>query len=59
MAAILELDENLNKFYKKFEAAPAEERGVPAKKSVPDYFLWFVIFCNIFLHSKIRVIDRK
>jgi len=39
VAAILELDENLNKFYKKFEAAPAEERGVPAKKSVPDYFL--------------------
>jgi serine/threonine-protein phosphatase 4 catalytic subunit len=39
VAAILELDENLNRFYKKFEAAPSEERGVPAKKSVPDYFL--------------------
>jgi serine/threonine-protein phosphatase 4 catalytic subunit len=39
VAAILELDENLNRFYKKFEAAPPDERGVPAKKSVPDYFL--------------------
>ena len=39
VAAILELDENLNRFYKKFEAAPSDERGVPAKKSVPDYFL--------------------
>ena len=39
VAAILELDENLNRFYKKFEAAPHDERGVPAKKSVPDYFL--------------------
>ena len=40
VAAILELDENLNKNYNVFEEAPAEERGVGAtKKSVPDYFL--------------------
>jgi serine/threonine-protein phosphatase 4 catalytic subunit len=28
VAAILELDENLNKIYKKFEAAPSDERGI-------------------------------
>ena len=39
VAAILELDEHLNKSYKIFEAAPQEVRGVPAKKPVPDYFL--------------------
>jgi len=39
VAAILELDENLNKYYKIFEAAPQENRGVPAKKSIPDYSL--------------------
>jgi len=39
VAAILELDENLNKYYKIFEAAPQETRGVPAKKAIPDYFL--------------------
>jgi serine/threonine-protein phosphatase 4 catalytic subunit len=39
VAAILELDENLEKYYKIFEAAPQEARGVPAKKPVPDYFL--------------------
>jgi len=39
VAAILELDENLNKYYKIFEAAPTENRGVPTKKSIPDYFL--------------------
>ena len=39
VAAILELDENLNKNYKIFEAAPQEARGVPAKKPAPDYFL--------------------
>ena len=32
VAAILELDENLSKNYKIFEAAPQEARGVPAKK---------------------------
>lgn len=39
VAAILELDENLKQFFKIFEAAPQEARGVPAKKSAPDYFL--------------------
>ena len=39
VAAILELDENLKQFYKIFEAAPQEARGVPAKKPAPDYFL--------------------
>lgn len=39
VAAILELDENLTKKYRIFEAAPQEVRGVPAKKPAPDYFL--------------------
>ncbi|KAK9817874.1 hypothetical protein WJX72_003508 [[Myrmecia] bisecta] len=39
VAAILELDENLSKNFKVFEAAPQETRGVPAKKAAPDYFL--------------------
>ena len=39
VAAIMELDENLGKSFKVFEAAPQEARGVPAKKAAPDYFL--------------------
>ena len=39
VAAILELDENLNPNYKKFEAASNETRGVPQKKPAPEYFL--------------------
>ncbi|KVI02277.1 Metallophosphoesterase domain-containing protein [Cynara cardunculus var. scolymus] len=39
VAAILELDENLNKKFRVFEAAPQESRGAPAKKLAPDYFL--------------------
>jgi serine/threonine-protein phosphatase 4 catalytic subunit len=39
VAAILELDEHLNKNFKIFEAAPQESRGVPAKRQTPDYFL--------------------
>ena len=42
VAAILELDENLETNFKKFEAAPQEVRGTPGtanKKQVPDYFL--------------------
>ena len=39
VAAILELDEHINKNFKIFEAAPQEARGVPAKKPAPDYFL--------------------
>eukprot|EP00828_Plagiopyla_frontata_P018138 TRINITY_DN2333_c0_g1_i1.p3 TRINITY_DN2333_c0_g1~~TRINITY_DN2333_c0_g1_i1.p3 ORF type:complete len:118 (-),score=17.85 TRINITY_DN2333_c0_g1_i1:79-432(-) len=40
VAAILELDENLQKFYKIFEAAPQEARqGSNTKQTTPDYFL--------------------
>ena len=42
VAAILELDENLETNFKKFEAAPPEVRAEPGtatKKQVPDYFL--------------------
>jgi serine/threonine-protein phosphatase 4 catalytic subunit len=39
VAAILELDENLQRDFTIFEAAPQESRGVPAKKPQPDYFL--------------------
>ena len=39
VAAILELDEHLNRNFKIFEAAPQEVRGVPAKRPAPDYFL--------------------
>ncbi|KAF7488670.1 Serine/threonine-protein phosphatase 4 catalytic subunit [Sarcoptes scabiei] len=39
VAAILELDENLNRSFTIFEAAPQETRGVPSKKPQADYFL--------------------
>mmetsp|Transcript_9998 Transcript_9998/g.11479 ORF Transcript_9998/g.11479 Transcript_9998/m.11479 type:complete len:308 (+) Transcript_9998:453-1376(+) len=39
VAAILELDEHLNKQFKIVDAAPQEVRGVPCKKPAPDYFL--------------------
>jgi len=39
VAAILELDEHLQRDFSVFEAAPQESRGVPAKKPQPDYFL--------------------
>uniref|UniRef100_A0A6B2LB26 Serine/threonine-protein phosphatase n=1 Tax=Arcella intermedia TaxID=1963864 RepID=A0A6B2LB26_9EUKA len=39
IAAILELDENLNRSFKIFEAAPPETRGVPAKRPQATYFL--------------------
>ena len=39
VAAILELDENLTKFYKIFDAAPSEARGPTGRKPAPDYFL--------------------
>ncbi|KAL4478011.1 hypothetical protein ABPG72_013450 [Tetrahymena utriculariae] len=40
VAAILELDENLQKQYKVFEAAPQETRDSQnVKRDVPDYFL--------------------
>lgn len=40
VAAILELDEHLQKEFIIFEAAPQETRGIPSKKPVADYFLW-------------------
>ena len=39
VAAILELDEHLERSFKIFEAAPQEFRGTPAKRPPPDYFL--------------------
>jgi len=39
VAAILELDEHLNKNFKVFEAAPQEVRGAQAKKASVEYFL--------------------
>ncbi|KRX94156.1 Serine/threonine-protein phosphatase 4 catalytic subunit B [Trichinella pseudospiralis] len=39
VAAILELDENLQKEFTIFEAAPHENRGIPPKRPPPDYFL--------------------
>jgi len=39
VAAIMEVDENMQQSFKIFEAAPAEARGVPAKQPQPTYFL--------------------
>ena len=39
VAAILELDEHLNRSYKTFEAAPADAREPPPKNPVMEYFL--------------------
>ncbi|CAA7021130.1 unnamed protein product [Microthlaspi erraticum] len=39
VAAILELDENLNKEFRVFDAAKQESRAAPTKKPAPDYFL--------------------
>ncbi|ORZ30503.1 Serine/threonine-protein phosphatase 4 catalytic subunit (PP-X) [Catenaria anguillulae PL171] len=39
VAAILELDEKLERSYRIFEAAAQDTRGMPAKKAAPDYFL--------------------
>ena len=38
VASILELDENLQRYYKIFEAAPVEPKD-PAQRNVPNYFL--------------------
>lgn len=38
-ASIMEVDESMNSDFKLFDAAPADERGIPAKKPAPDYFL--------------------
>jgi len=39
VAAILELDENLKREYKKFNAAPEDFKEPPMKKPLPEYFL--------------------
>jgi serine/threonine-protein phosphatase 4 catalytic subunit len=39
IAAILELDENLKKSFKKFTAAPEDFKDPPIKKDLPEYFL--------------------
>ncbi len=39
VAAIMEVDDRLNKAFKIFEAAPQDVRGVPAKRTAPTYFL--------------------
>lgn len=39
IAAILEIDENMNKTYKIFEAAEQDNRGIANKKILPEYFL--------------------
>lgn len=39
VAAILELNEHLQRNFIIFEAAPQESRGMPSKKPQPDYFL--------------------
>lgn len=39
VASILELNENLEKCFKIFDAAPQGARGVPITKNSPDYFL--------------------
>jgi serine/threonine-protein phosphatase 4 catalytic subunit len=39
IAAILELDENLNKSFKKFNAAPEDFKAPPQKNPLPIYFL--------------------
>ena len=39
VAAILEVDEHLERSFKLFDAAPQEVRNAPGKKSSVDYFL--------------------
>jgi serine/threonine-protein phosphatase 4 catalytic subunit len=39
VAAILELDEHLNRSFTIFEAAPQDQRSSTTKRVVPDYFL--------------------
>lgn len=39
VAAILELDENTDRQFKIFDAAPQDSRGAPAKKPQAEYFL--------------------
>jgi serine/threonine-protein phosphatase 4 catalytic subunit len=39
VAAILELDDKLKPNFKVFESSPTDAKVIPAKKSIPDYFL--------------------
>jgi len=39
VASILELDENLNRAFKLFDACAPADRGAPVKNPPPDYFL--------------------
>ncbi|CAI5480669.1 unnamed protein product [Closterium sp. Yama58-4] len=39
VAAILELNESLEKKFRVFEAAPQDARGAPSRRPAPDYFL--------------------
>lgn len=39
VAAILEVDENLEKNFKRFNAAPEDFKEPPLKKPLPEYFL--------------------
>jgi len=39
VAAILELDESLNRNFKVFESSPNEAKSMPAKKPITNYFL--------------------
>jgi serine/threonine-protein phosphatase 4 catalytic subunit len=39
VAAILEVDEHLERSFKIFDAAPQDQRSAPGKRSTPDYFL--------------------
>ncbi len=52
LASIMELDENLQKYFKIFEAAPTEGKASDGK-SVPLYFLWVWWWSNILLFNNI------
>lgn len=39
VAAIMEVDDKLQKTFKIFEAAPQDVRGAPTKRAPPSYFL--------------------
>eukprot|EP00831_Metopus_contortus_P060550 TRINITY_DN5244_c0_g1_i2.p2 TRINITY_DN5244_c0_g1~~TRINITY_DN5244_c0_g1_i2.p2 ORF type:complete len:109 (+),score=22.25 TRINITY_DN5244_c0_g1_i2:177-503(+) len=41
IASVLELDENLSRSFKIFEATPQDHRGPALKHTAPDYFLQF------------------
>ena len=47
VAAILELDEHLNKNYKIFEAAPQDARGVPAKRPGNCFLISIMECCYV------------